>query len=54
MTSRREKPPIFAFLKRLVKSQQGSGLQDDCEPRDDKVSPTQTAARPRVQRRSGL
>src|SRR5450756_2378582 len=29
MTSRREEPPIFAFLERLVESEQGSGLQDD-------------------------
>src|ERR1700704_3994107 len=34
MTSRREKPPVFAFLERLVESQQGSGLQDDRELRD--------------------
>src|SRR5438094_2216033 len=34
MTSRREKPPIFAFLECLVESQQGSGLQDDRELRD--------------------
>jgi hypothetical protein len=34
MTSRRKKPPIFAFLERLVESQQGSGLQDDRELRD--------------------
>src|SRR5436305_8152934 len=34
MTSRREKPPIFAFPERLVESQQGSGLQDDRELRD--------------------
>ena len=34
MASRREKPPIFAFLERLVESQQGSGLQDDRELRD--------------------
>src|SRR5436190_1769570 len=27
MTSRREKPPIFAFLERLVELQQGSGLR---------------------------
>src|SRR5262249_43650967 len=27
MTSRREKAPIFAFLERLMKSQQGPGLQ---------------------------
>ena len=31
MISRREKPPIFAFLERLVESQQRSGLQDDRE-----------------------
>src|SRR5712691_1318647 len=29
MTTRREKPPIFAVLERLMESQQGSGLQDD-------------------------
>jgi hypothetical protein len=29
MTTRREKPPIFAFLERLVEFQQGSGLQDN-------------------------
>src|SRR5262245_2336388 len=29
MASRREKPPIFALLERLVESQKGSGLQDD-------------------------
>jgi hypothetical protein len=34
MTSRREKPPIFAFLERFVKSQQGSGLEDDGELRN--------------------
>jgi hypothetical protein len=33
MTTRREKPPIFAFLERLVESQQSSGLQDDGELR---------------------
>src|SRR5262245_12250715 len=33
MASRRERPPIFAFLERLVESQQGSGLQDDGELR---------------------
>src|SRR5262249_22960341 len=33
MTSRREKPPIFAFLERLVESQQSSGLKDDGELR---------------------
>src|SRR5882757_10897636 len=33
MTSRREKPPIFAFLEPHVESQQGSGLQDDRELR---------------------
>jgi hypothetical protein len=33
MTTRREKPAIFAFLERLVESQQGSGLQDDRELR---------------------
>src|ERR1700686_3349014 len=31
MTSRREKPPIFASLEHLVESQQGFGLQDDRE-----------------------
>jgi hypothetical protein len=31
MNSRREKPPIFASLERLVESQQGFGLQDDRE-----------------------
>jgi hypothetical protein len=34
MTSRREEPPIFALLERLVESEQGSGLQDDRELRD--------------------
>src|SRR6266508_5356197 len=34
MTSRREEPPIFAFLERLVESEQGSGLQDDGELRN--------------------
>ena len=34
MTSRREEPPIFAFLERLVKSEQGSGLQDDRQLRE--------------------
>src|SRR2546429_4495927 len=34
MTSRREKPPIFAFLECLVESEQGSGLQDDRDLRD--------------------
>src|SRR5436190_7112808 len=34
MTTRGEKPTIFAFLERLVESQQGSGLQDDRELRD--------------------
>src|SRR5947199_10862242 len=33
MTPRREKPPIFAFLERLVEPQQGTGLQDDRELR---------------------
>src|SRR5713226_7864812 len=31
MTSRREKPPILAFLECLVEPEQGSGLQDDRE-----------------------
>ena len=31
MTSRREKPSIFASLERLVESQQGFGLQDNRE-----------------------
>src|SRR6266403_2689910 len=34
MTSRREEPPIFAFLECLVESQQGSRLQDDRELRN--------------------
>src|ERR1019366_8589269 len=33
MTSRREEPPILAFLERLVEPEQGSGLQDDRELR---------------------
>jgi hypothetical protein len=33
MTSRREEPPIFAFLERLVEPEEGSGLQDDGELR---------------------
>src|SRR5262245_20970837 len=32
MTSRGEKPPIFAPFECLVESQQGLGLQDDGEP----------------------
>jgi hypothetical protein len=35
MTSRREEPPIFAFLERLVEPEQGSGLQDNRELRAD-------------------
>ncbi len=31
MTSRREEPPIFAFLERRMESEQGSGLQNDRE-----------------------
>src|SRR5262245_55680479 len=31
MTTRRQKPPIFAFREPLVESQQGSGLQDNRE-----------------------
>jgi hypothetical protein len=34
MTSRREEPPILAFLERLVEPEQGSGLQDDRELRN--------------------
>src|SRR5438128_921413 len=34
MTSRREKPPIFAFLERRMESEQGSGFQDDRKLRD--------------------
>ena len=34
MAPRREKPPIFSFLERLVESQQGFGLQEDRELRD--------------------
>src|ERR1700730_11331428 len=34
MTSRREKPPTLAFLKRRVEPEQGSGLQDDRELRN--------------------
>jgi hypothetical protein len=31
MTTRREEPPIFAFLERRMESEQGSGLQNDRE-----------------------
>jgi hypothetical protein len=34
MTSRREEPPILAFLGCLVELEQGSGLQDDGELRN--------------------
>src|SRR5262245_27851040 len=34
MTSRREKPPVFAFLECRVESEQGPRLQDDRELRD--------------------
>src|SRR5262245_17266326 len=54
MTTRREKPPTFAFLERLVKSQQGSGLQDDRELgksacRNEQGSKTQNEAIERIQ-----
>src|SRR5882672_9509919 len=49
MPSRREKPPIFAFLERLVESQQGSGLQDDRKLRDSACG-TNSDPRPKTKR----